>query len=87
MEGVSGSFPSLDKEGWREAPGWFDALPYTTPPPAAAPLLKMRRGEISLIPSFLRRGGCEAAGVVRARPFTTPPPAAAPLLKRGGETR
>jgi hypothetical protein len=19
-------FPSLDKEGWREAPGWFDAV-------------------------------------------------------------
>jgi hypothetical protein len=25
--GLSGDFfPSLDKEGWREAPGWFDPV-------------------------------------------------------------
>jgi len=35
-------FPSLDKEGWREAPGWFDRCRPTTPPPAAAPLLEGR---------------------------------------------
>src|SRR6266853_2313057 len=33
-------FPSLDKEGRREAPGWFDVCRSTTPPPSAAPLLK-----------------------------------------------
>src|SRR5882672_7199955 len=33
-------FPSLDKEGWREAPGWFDVCRITTPPPPAAPLLE-----------------------------------------------
>src|SRR6266853_5050016 len=33
-------FPSLDKEGRREAPGWFDACRITTPPPSAAPLLE-----------------------------------------------
>jgi len=27
---ADGHFPSLDKEGWREAPGWFD--PVRNPP-------------------------------------------------------
>ena len=25
MAATAGLFPSLDKEGWRNAPGWFDS--------------------------------------------------------------
>ncbi len=31
--GLSGDFfPSLDKEGWREAPGWFDPVNHSATP-------------------------------------------------------
>jgi len=37
--GIGGyEFPSLDKEGWRAAPGWFDLADLTPPPFGHPPL-------------------------------------------------
>src|SRR5206468_9041795 len=49
-----GVFPSLDKEGWREAPGWFDQ--------SARPPRRLRRH-----PSSKRRGN--PAGLRPERSF------------------
>jgi hypothetical protein len=39
--------PSLDKEGWREAPGWFDAMAYHHPAGCAGTLPQVKRGKKS----------------------------------------